>query len=53
MGILRRDENIRRNKVIGLDSNIVMEGDDPDLEGNVSDDDELGEEDEDPWFSSP
>lgn len=47
-----RRKSLYRDKMMGLDSDTIMEGEDLDLEGNISeDDDEYEKGGEGPWFS--
>lgn len=45
-----RRKSSYKDKVMGMDSDIFMEGGDLDLEGDISEDDEFDEE-QGPWFS--
>lgn len=51
VAILMKGVNLLIKIRLGLDSDTTMEWDDLELEGNVSEDDELEEEEEDPRFS--
>lgn len=46
-----RRKSSYRDKVMGLDSDMDMEGSDLDLDDDASDDDEWVDDDEGPWFS--